>query len=133
MSDELKRYLEVFAQKAAEAGLPVRPSGKNWSPLAALVRGSHVSLSVARHQIQVNLNNEDDADRAKFERLHADRTGIEDEVGEGLIWEKKDVRKKTAVRATMDAGYEDQDWAAQHEWAIGMMERFQRSFGERLA
>jgi hypothetical protein len=132
MSDELQRYLDVFVAKASAAELPVRKPGGNWAPLQPLVRGSHVSLSVARTRIQVNLNNEDDADRAKFDRLHADRAAVEGEVGEGLTWEKKDGRKKTSVRATMDSGYDDQDWDAQHDWAIAMMKSFQRSFGTRL-
>ncbi|MFZ2996982.1 DUF4268 domain-containing protein [Sphingobium sp.] len=135
MSNELERYLSVFTAKATEAGLPVRNTGSNWCPLAPLTKGSHVSLSVAKNQIQVNLNNEDDADRSKFEGLHADRDTVETEVGEGLTWEKKDGRKKTAVRATFDAGYEApvSTWSAQHDWAIAMMQRFQASFGSRLA
>jgi hypothetical protein len=132
MGDDLQRYLQVFAQKAAAAGLPARNPGSNWAPLAPLTKGSHVSLSVGRHQIQVNLNNDDDVDRSKFELLYADRATVEQEVGEGLIWEKKDGRKKTAVRATMDAGYEDGEWDSQHEWAVRMMNHFQRSFGARL-
>ncbi|MFS0772965.1 DUF4268 domain-containing protein [Sphingomonas sp. 1P08PE] len=132
MSDELQRYLDVFVAKASAAGLPVRKPGGNWAPLQPLVRGSHVSLSVARNQIQVNLNNEDDADRAKFDRLHADRAAVEGEVREGLTWEKKDRRQKTALRATMASGYDDPDWDAQHGWAIAMMKSFQRSFGARL-
>lgn len=132
MGDEVQRYLEVFVTKASAAGLQVRKPGSNWAQLDAIVRGSHVSLSVARNQVQVNLNNEDDADRAKFDRLHADRAAVEEEVREGLTWEKKDGRKKTAVRATFDSGYEDPDWDAQHDWAIGMMTAFQRSFEARL-
>ncbi len=132
MSDELQRYLDVFVAKASAAGLPIRKPGSNWTPLQPLVRGSHVSLSVARNQIKVNLNNEDDADRAKFDRLHADRDAVESEVCEGLTCEKKDGRKKTAIRATMASGYDDQDWDAQHDWAIAMMKSFQRSFGARL-
>ena len=135
MEDELKRYLQIFAMKASTAGLPAKKPGTNWCPLAPLAKGSHVSLSVAKNQIQVNLNNDDDADRAKFEKLHADREAIEREMGEGLTWEKKDGRKKTAIRATMEAGYgePESDWTAQHDWAVRMMTSFQRSFGGRLA
>jgi hypothetical protein len=133
VKDDLQKYLQDFSAKAAAAGLPIRKAGSNWSPLAPLVRGTHVSLSVARHSIQVNLNNEDDADRQKFEALHADRAAVETEVGEGLTWVKKDGRKKTAVRANLESGYEDQDWDEQYAWAIEMMKRFQDSFGRRLA
>lgn len=132
MSDELERYLRTLGDRAIGAGLPVRTIGSNWLPLAPLAKGSHVSLSAARHQIQVNLNNEDDADRVRFEALHAARLEIESQVGEGLVWEKKEGRRKTAVRATMDAGYADDDWTAQHDWAVATMVAFQRTFGERL-
>lgn len=132
MTDDLIRYLASFTEKAQNAGLPVRRPGKNWSPLEPLDRGSHVSLSVTRHRIQVNLNNEDDDDGRKLARLHADRVAIEEEVGETLLWQKKEGLRKTAVRATMDAGYVDGDWDRQHAWAIRMMRHFQRSFGVRL-
>lgn len=135
MENELKRYLQMFAAKASTAGLPAKKPGNNWCPLAPLAKGSHVSLSVAKNQIQVNLNNDDDANRAKFDRLHAGREAIEREVGEGLTWEKNYGRKKTAARATMDAGYgePESNWDAQHEWAVQMMASFERSFGGRLA
>jgi hypothetical protein len=132
MSDELQRYLDVFVAKASADGLPIRKPGSNWVPLQPLVRGSHVSLSVARNQIQVNLNVEDDAERLKFDQLYRDRVSVEGEVGEGLTWEKKDGRKKTAIRATMASGYDNHDWDAQHDWAIAMMKAFQRSFEARL-
>jgi hypothetical protein len=135
MEDELRRYLQMFTAKASAAGLPVKKPGKNWYPLAPLAKGSHVSLSVALSQIQVNLNNDEDANRDRFDRLHAHRDEIEREVGEGLTWEKKGGRKKTAIRATMDAGYGEPEanWNAQHEWAVQMMASFERSFGGRLA
>jgi hypothetical protein len=82
----------------------VKTIGANWVPLAPLAKGTHVSLSAAQHRVQVNLNNEDDADRASFESLHVARSEIEAEIGEGLVWEKKEGRKKTAVHATMDWG-----------------------------
>lgn len=132
MSDELARYLEGFWSKATAAGLAARKPGANWVAMAPLVRGSHVSLSVARNQIQVNLNNEDDGDRAKYLRLSADRGQILAELGEDLIWEKKEGRKKTAIRATREEGYADGNWDAQHGWAISMIKAFEASFGARL-
>jgi hypothetical protein len=132
MSDDLARYLAAFTEEAQNARLPVRRPGKNWSPLQPLDRRSHVSLSVTRHRIQVNLNNEDDDDGSKLARLHADRVAIEEEVGETLHWEKRDDRRKSVVRATLNAGYADGDWDRQHAWAIGIMTHFQRSFGVRL-
>lgn len=132
MSDELTRYLAAFTKQAQIAGLPVRRPGRNWSPLEPLDRRSHVSLSVTRHRIQVNLNNEDDDAGTKLARLHADRFAIEEEVGETLLWEKKAGQRKSAVRAALMAGYADRNWDSQHAWAIGMMRHFQRSFGIRL-
>ena len=132
MSEGLTRYLDMFVAKAHAAALPVRKRGQNWVPLAPLARGSHVSLSVAAHQIQVNLNNDDDADRSKFERLSAYRPAIHAEIGEGLLWDQKEGRKKTVIRATMDKGYDDEDWDAQHHWALTVMQRFEAAFAERL-
>ncbi|WP_375271333.1 DUF4268 domain-containing protein [Sphingomonas sp.] len=132
MNDDLKRYLDQFAAKAPAAGLDVRKPGQNWVPLAPVVRGSHISLSVAANQIQVNLNNDDDVDRRKFDRLAAERAAIQSEIGEGLVWDKKDGRKKTVVRATRDNGYADNDWDEQHRWALAMMKAFTSTFGRRL-
>jgi hypothetical protein len=132
MSDNLERYLRTFADRARAAGLDVRNPGQNWVPMAPVTSGCHLSLSVARHQIQVNFNSERDLDRAIIDRLERDRDAIEREIGEGLVWERKDGRKKTAIRATLDAGFEDQDWDRQHEWAVEAMRRFERAFGRRL-
>ena len=133
VSGNLQDYLADFARTAEAGGLPARAPGANWVSFAPIIRGSHVSLSVARHQIQVNLNNENDFDRKQFDQLYASRHQIEADAGEGLIWEKKDGRKKTAIRVTLESGYEDDDWAGQHAWALDMVSRFHRIFGRRLA
>jgi hypothetical protein len=126
-------YLAIFTQRAKEAGLDMRPPGKNWAPMRDIVPGSHISLSVRRDVIQVNLNNERDEDRRLFEELYRERAAIQSAVGESLAWEQKDGRKKTAVRATLSRGYDDRsDWDEQHRWAIGMMQAFEREFGSRL-
>jgi hypothetical protein len=133
MDDAVASYLAIFTQRAKEAGLDMRPPGKNWAPMRDIVPGSHISLSVRRDVIQVNLNNERDEDRRLFEELYRERAAIQSAVGESLAWEQKDGRKKTAVRATLSRGYDDRsDWDEQHRWAIGMMQAFEREFGSRL-
>lgn len=95
--------------------------------------GSHISLSVRRDAIQVNLNNERDGDRRQFESLYRARAAIQSAIGESLSWEQKEGRKKTAVRATLSRGYDDRsDWDEQHRWAIEMMKAFEREFRSRL-
>jgi hypothetical protein len=130
---ERAQYLSQFARRAEAAGLNPKRPGQTWLALRDIVRGSHVSLSVARHQIQVNLNNEDDEDRSRFERLYADRASIAGAIGSLLDWEKKKGRKKTAVRVTLAEGFEDTDtWDRQHDWAVAMMKKFELEFGRRL-
>jgi hypothetical protein len=98
-----------------------------------IVPGSHISLSVRREAIQVNLNNERDEDRRRFETLFRDRAAIQSAIGESLSWEQKEGRRKTAVRATLSRGYEDRnDWEEQHRWAIETMKAFERELGSRL-
>ncbi|MFN3725235.1 MAG: DUF4268 domain-containing protein [Allosphingosinicella sp.] len=129
----LASYLAMFTAKAIEAGLAMRPPGKNWAPMRDIVPGSHISLSVRRDAIQVNLNNERDEDRRQFDRLYRDRAEINAAVGESLDWEKKEGRKKTAIRATLSRGYDDHaDWDEQHRWAIETMQAFERVLGPRL-
>ena len=133
MDDAVASYLAIFTQRAREAGLDMGPPGKNWAPMRDIVPGSHISLSVRRDAIQVNLNNERDEDRRQFESLYRDRAVIQSAVGESLSWEQKEGRKKTAVRATLSRGYDDRsDWEEQHRWAIGMMQAFERELGSRL-
>lgn len=133
MDDAVASYLAIFTQRAREAGLDMRPPGKNWAPMRDIVPGSHISLSVRRDAIQVNLNNERDEDRRQFESLYRDRAVIQSAVGESLSWEQKEGRKKTAVRATLSRGYDDRsDWEEQHRWAIGMMQAFERELRSRL-
>jgi hypothetical protein len=133
MDDAVASYLAIFTQRAKEAGLDMRPPGKNWAPMRDIVPGSHVSLSLRRNAIQVNLNNERDEDRRQFESLYRERATIQSAIGESLSWEQKDGRKKTAVRATLSRGYGDRtDWDEQHRWAIGIMQAFEREFSSRL-
>lgn len=131
--DDLTYYLAAFTEKAKAMGLEMRNPGKNWAPMRDVIPGSHISLSVRKDCIQVNLNNERDDDRAQLDRLYQDRTAICEAIGEDLSWEKKDGRKKTAVRATLPNGYEDRaDWDRQHKWAIDTMKAFDRELGSRL-
>lgn len=131
--DPVASYLAVFTKSAKKAGLDMRPPGKNWAPMRDIVPGSHISLSVRREAIQVNLNNERDEDRRRFETLFRDRAAIQSSIGESLSWEQKDGRRKTAVRATLSRGYEDRnDWEEQHRWAIETMKAFERELGSRL-
>lgn len=129
----LTAYLEEFVSRANSAGLQMRKLGQNWAPMAPILPGTHISLSVSRGSIQVNLNNENDADRTLFDKLRLSAKQIEEEIGHPLEWEAKAGVKKTAVRATFERGYEDDTlWEAQHEWAIDMMRRFDQAFGKRL-
>jgi hypothetical protein len=126
-------YLSRFTDRAVAAGLPMKKPGNNWAPMRDVAPGSHVSLSVTRSKLQVNLNNEHDVDRSVFNRLHEERQTIENEIGISLIWEHKKDIKKTAIRAELKASYDDLDkWDQQHQWAIEMMQRFQRVFGDHL-
>jgi hypothetical protein len=129
---QIELYLKVFTEKARLAGLDMAAPGQNWAPMKPLAHGSHVSLSVRRDRIQVNLNNDKDEDRLRFHALSADRRAIEQAVGLPLEWESKDGVKKTAIRATLDAGYESPNWDEQHAWAIETMKAFEREFGKRL-
>jgi len=131
--DDLRRYLELFTEKAIAAGLNMRQPGQNWAPMRDLIKGSHISLSVGKGQIQVNLNNEQDAAREQFNKLHKDKDEIESEIGTSLIWEAKPGVKKSAVRATLERGFVDIDlWDTQHGWAIETMKKFESAFGKRL-
>ena len=126
------QYLREFREAAVAAGLPDRTPGQNWYALP-LVKGSHISLSVGRNQIQVNLNNDTDEDRLRFNALWSDREAIQKELDEQLVWDNKEGRKKTAVRATQELGYEDtSSWPNQHKWAIATIKKFQTCFGRRI-
>jgi hypothetical protein len=129
----MRDYLAQFARRAAAAGLAPKSPGNNWVALRDLVPGSHISLTVRKDQVQVNLNNEGDLDRQRYDRLFADRAELSGAFGEPLQWEKKEARKKTAVRVTYPSGLDDREsWDAQQEWAIRIMQAFEREFGARL-
>ncbi len=135
MADDIvASYLAIFTDRARQAGLDMRSPGQNWAPMRDLVPGSHISLSVRQDAIQVNLNNERDEDRRRFDSLYRDRGAIQTVIGQNLAWEKKEGRKKTAIRATLSRGYADRnDWEEQHRWAIATMAAFEKEFGPRLA
>lgn len=133
MSDPRAEYLMLFAQRAAAAGLSPRNPGSNWVSLPNLAKGSHCSLSVNLHRIQVNLNNEDDRSRDRIRALFAKRDELAAQIGEDLVWEMKDGVKKSAVRADYEAGFADRGtWDAQHEWGVATLSRFQSVFAPLL-
>lgn len=129
----LREYLQAFAAKAAMEDLPERKPGANWFALPAF-GGSHISLSVRQNAIQVNLNNENDVGHVKLDTLWMDKDEIERELGIPLEWEGKMGIKKTAIRATLEAGCGSSrsDWDRQHAWAIKMMKAFDKTFGKRI-
>ena len=134
MTDLKRDYLDSFTRKAIAAGLSCKSPGSNWAALRDLIPGTHISLSVSANQVQVNLNNERDEDRSRFAMLYAARHEIREAVGEDLIWEQKDGRKKTAIRATLESGIaQTSHWDRQHAWAVETLKRFEAVFGPRLA
>ena len=133
MTKPIERYLSELTQKAQAAGLDMAKPGSNWAPMRPLVPGTHISTSVTKDKVQVNLNNDRDEDRQRYNALVVDRAIIDTAIGMGLKWEKDSNVKKTVIRATRDGGYDVSDWEEQHEWAIEVMKAFVDQFGPRLA
>ena len=139
MTMPIERYLSELTQKAQAAGLDMAKSGSNWAPMRPLIPGTHISTSVTKDKVQVNLNNDRDEDRQRFNALVVDRATIDTAIGMGLTWDKEGsaeetvLRKKTVIRATRTGGYDSPDWDQQHEWAIATMKAFVDQFGPRLA
>lgn len=133
MTKPIERYLSELTQKAQAAGLDMAKPGSNWAPMRPLVPGTHISTSVTKDKVQVNLNNDRDEDRQRYNALVVDRAIIDTAIGMGLKWEKDSNVKKTVIRATRDGGYDVSDWEEQHEWAIAVMKAFVDQFGPRLA
>lgn len=129
---ELREYLVEFTRVARDAGLDMYEPGKNWARARDIVPGSHISLSVRRTRIQVNLNNERDDDRRRFGALFADRREIEIALGADITWEQKEGRRKTAVRVALEEGLDGTDWPSQHSWAVERMRAFTDEFEPRL-
>lgn len=133
MGDARAEYLSLFAERAAEAGLSPKSPGSNWVSLKNLTKGSHCSLSVSQHHMQINLNNEDDRSRERIHALFSQREELAAQIGEDLVWEMKEGVKKSAVRVTFPAGFADRGtWDAQHEWGVAILSRFQTVFGPLL-
>lgn len=133
MDDAVASYLAIFTQRAKEAGLDMRPPGKNWAPMRDVVPGSHISLSVRRDVIQVNLNNERDEDRRRFEKLYRERAAVQSAIGESLAWSRRTAeRKRPFARRSAAAMRIAATGDEQHRWAIGMMQAFERELGSRL-
>ena len=116
------------------SGLRAKRPGKAWVSMSDLVPGSHLSVSVSKARLQANLNNEFDLDRATLDALYADRAAIQGELSASLLWQKKDGKKKTAIRDELAASFEDRsDWERQFSWAVERMLAFERTFAPRLA
>ena len=132
-----RQYLDGLHAYASEAGLqPSEPKGTNNSlRFPAIGEASHIGVAVTSDRLRVNLNNDQDEDRAILKALLADSAALDLATGETLDWEDIDpTRKKSVVRASHPGGYmsEAADWTAQYAWAVGVVKIFEREYRARF-
>ncbi|MFG1243640.1 DUF4268 domain-containing protein [Xanthobacter sp. V7C-4] len=104
------------------------PTGRSGSVISA-------TISVERYKrIGVELYSHGDVTKSIFDRLFAQRSEIEAEIGTPLDWQRLDGKKATriALFKTGEDPANPEEWPRQQAWMMAQMVRFKRTFAPRL-
>jgi Domain of unknown function (DUF4268) len=103
------------------------PTGRSGSVISS-------TISTEKARLGVEIYNHGDATKTIFDRLHAQKAAIEEEIGSALEWQRIDGKKATriALFKTEEDPSDQQIWPRQHEWMLAQMTKFKRAFAPRL-
>lgn len=112
---------------------PLEPKAQRYM-IVDMIRGCRLaaSLHLKDSQIWVDLTLGRGAKR-HFERLEKDRDAIERQIGAELEWvpRSEGVESWILIRMSADPANRS-DWARQHAWLMGHLERFSKVFRPKL-
>lgn len=133
-------YWEDFSEALSESGLaitPRKPSAKSWMDYSAGKTGASIRLELSGQQktlrVALHLQQHDQLPKVWFDRLHEERTQIEAEIGEPLIWDRMENNQAARIFVSRDANPNDRaDWPNQHQWLIEKLKAFDDTFRQRV-
>jgi len=111
---------------------------QNWYSFASGHSGLNFSASFAqgdRLRVELYIDFGDESENLQlFERLHADKTEIEEALGGELSWERLDDSRACRIGRYRNGSIDDDEETLQtaHEWMIEQLLEFKRVFGPRL-
>ncbi len=134
-----QRYWTKFNDYLHSSGSPLetyRPSGKNWIKIRHTNpfkrHGAHLAATALSrpHTIAAHVVLEDEDSLNLLDRLLAQKQDIERDVGNMLIWERKEQNAKSRrIYVETAASFEDEaDWRRQFEWLRSRLERLHLVF-----
>ena len=103
---------------------------RNWNK-SANFEGCHYSINLTQAGILVKLNI-DRPDKGEnkwiFDRLHAEKTRIEQDFGGSLDWLRKDEKKVCRIEAGFSCdGFDQSSWPEMIEWVADAVPRLERA------
>lgn len=145
LTDKQKAYRDFFSAllQVVKQRLPGLTSAnvalpQNWFGFPSGRTGFMYGVSfTSKSKLRVDLyidTGDKDRNKACFDTLVAERSGIEAEIGEELSWERLDDRRASRVAVFRTGSIADppEKLAELRDWAVDMLGRFTKVFGRRV-
>lgn len=133
------RYWQQLVSHLQNAGSKLRPQAprpRHWHNFSIGRSGTKIATTINTRENRIGAElylQHPEYSKAFFHLLLKDKDAIESEIGFALDWQE--LPEKTASRIAM---YKDADptnetgWGEQHQWLMGVVEKFDRAFRQRL-
>lgn len=134
--DFWEQALEAFSQSNCSVYNNISPTKDHWLSAGSGLSGMPYQLIFGKNEIRVNLslqNSQASANSFVFERLEAQRDGIEAAFGHKLVWLPMPNKKACRIQYAKDVdGYDKSNWPEMIQWMIQHMTRLEQAMREPL-
>lgn len=112
-----------------------KPRPQHWYDISIGKSVAHISLTLNHFENWVNceLYIPSDQNKAIFDRLYAQKSVIEQEVGLKLDWQRLDDRKASRIKATLTGNIDNEsEWEKYFTWLIDTATKYKKTFTKHL-
>ncbi len=132
-----KEFLKVMNQKSS-LYQNVNASKDNWISGRTGISGIHLNMAISNYYARSELymsRSSAEENKFVFDELAKNKTEIEKQFGENLIWERLDNKKACRVKHQLDNVdyFNKDDWSKMIEFMVDGMLRMEKAFKEPLA
>ena len=112
---------------------PPKPQARTYIHFGAGRSGSGLIAGMKLTEMSVFVETHNEAHPGWFHLLHADRDGIETELGFALDWEEKPENQKCSIRVHKEVDLHNRtEWEAHCGWMLDKLEAMRRVFRPRI-
>lgn len=112
-----------------------KPRPQHWFDVSIGTSKAHLSLTLNHFENWVNceLYIPNDADKAFFDKLYAQKDVIEHELGFTVEWQRLETKKASRIKATINGNIENEnEWPQYFTWLIDTSTKFKKVFAKRI-